>query len=502
MGYKQLFNPIIFNMKFSSLLLTLLVFLSCFAILIHAEQDNNVPRGVAKSEALLYEKKGSEWTCLDGSATIPYESINDDYCDCTSACPNGRFYCTNVGYIPAYVSSKRVNDGVCEPECCDGSDEYDGKIICLNTCKELANIRVEGARIRQEYIQYGITTRQEQEASLGRLKILLDAAKIKVSEREAVLKRAQEMEKIESKATVNGRLKECRENIRKLQERNEVLHERIDTLLSILEEMKNDHNQNYNDVAVETAIIKYNEFVELYGIETDQEVEIYEDEIEEENKVPEIQTKLSLSERVTEAFVDLYDDVLEAFGLSEYTIGKSERQFSRPSGDGKSKEVTVAYDALNEAKEEIINIENETKGVNEKLARDYGPQQEFAKLDETCINHVDGQYTYTVCLYGKITQKSSQDYRSTHLGNFEKWIGSESKDDPKYYTAQLYDHGARCWNGPDRSIKIYFECGIENKILAVSEPENCEYVMNMTTPSVCSEKFEKNKNDESIHDEL
>ena len=31
----------------------------------------------------------------------------------TSACPNGRFYCTNVGYIPAYISSKRVNDGVC-----------------------------------------------------------------------------------------------------------------------------------------------------------------------------------------------------------------------------------------------------------------------------------------------------------------------------------------------------------------------------------------------------
>ncbi|CAG8484413.1 3890_t:CDS:10 [Funneliformis caledonium] len=474
-------------MTFSPLLLTLVVVL----------------------KALLYEKKGSEWTCLDGSATIPYEAINDDYCDCTSACPNGRFYCTNVGYFPAYISSERVNDGVCEPECCDGSDEYDGKIVCPNNCKELgdehrrhiqelANIKIEGARIRQEYIQYGITKKQEREASLERLKIELESAKVKVSEREAVLKRAQEMEKLESKAKGNGRLKECREKLRTLQERNEELRERIDTLLKILEEMKNDHNQNYNDVAVENAIKRYNEFIE---VELDQEEEIYEDEIEEENQVPEIQTKLSLSERVAEAFLDLYDDVLEAFGLSEYTIGKSERQFSRPSGDGKSKEVTVANDALNEAKEAKSSIENEIEDINEKLARDYGPQQEFTKLEETCVSYAEGQYTYTVCLFDKATQKSAQ-YKYTHIGNFAKWIGSESRDDPKYYTAQLYDHGARCWNGQDRSVKVYFECGIENKILSFSEPEDCQYLMNMSTPSVCYENFEKNKDDESVHDEL
>lgn len=31
----------------------------------------------------------------------------------TSACANSTFFCENVGHIPAYILSSRVNDGVC-----------------------------------------------------------------------------------------------------------------------------------------------------------------------------------------------------------------------------------------------------------------------------------------------------------------------------------------------------------------------------------------------------
>jgi protein kinase C substrate 80K-H len=66
----------------------------------------------------------------------------------TSACPNGRFFCENKGYIGTLIPSHFVGDGICGMffyqyskifylnylDCCDGSDEYETTIICNNTC--------------------------------------------------------------------------------------------------------------------------------------------------------------------------------------------------------------------------------------------------------------------------------------------------------------------------------------------------------------------------------
>lgn len=79
-------------------------------------------RGVPPSKAHLYTQSTSKtWKCLDGSLTIPYSALNDDYCDCpdgsdepgTSACANGLFWCANEGHQGAYIRSSRVGDGLC-----------------------------------------------------------------------------------------------------------------------------------------------------------------------------------------------------------------------------------------------------------------------------------------------------------------------------------------------------------------------------------------------------
>ena len=93
------------------------------------------PHLITKYSPSKGEKR--QWTCLDGSKTLAWSAVNDDYCDCpdgsdepgefldilpwnpsesltgTSACPNSTFYCKNEGHIGTTIRSSRVNDGLC-----------------------------------------------------------------------------------------------------------------------------------------------------------------------------------------------------------------------------------------------------------------------------------------------------------------------------------------------------------------------------------------------------
>lgn len=73
------------------------------------------------AEKIFYDPRKDSFNCLDGSASIPFAFVNDDYCDCmdgsdepgTPACPNGLFHCSNPGYFGKDLPSSRVNDGIC-----------------------------------------------------------------------------------------------------------------------------------------------------------------------------------------------------------------------------------------------------------------------------------------------------------------------------------------------------------------------------------------------------
>lgn len=96
-------------------------------------------------------------------------------------CPLGQFYCRNEGHIPSCILRSRFNDGVCDPECCDGSDETDGKANCPNRCKEVGDAfkkekaeeerktRV-GSSIRDGYIKHGVKEKAKIEGEIEKIK--------------------------------------------------------------------------------------------------------------------------------------------------------------------------------------------------------------------------------------------------------------------------------------------------------------------------------------------
>ena len=110
-------------------------------------QKSGNPRGIGIDRAHLYHPSpDGTWTCLDGSKAIPFSHINDDYCDCkdssdepgTAACPNSTYTCLNHPHHAQDIPGWKVNDGVCDVECCDGSDEWSGRVLCENRCEQLA----------------------------------------------------------------------------------------------------------------------------------------------------------------------------------------------------------------------------------------------------------------------------------------------------------------------------------------------------------------------------
>lgn len=181
-------------------------------------------RGVALTRLPFYDPS-KDFTCLDGSLTVPFLSVNDDFCDCadgsdepgTSACSNGIYHCTNAGFRPKNIPSSRVNDGLCD--CCDGSDEYNEPVNCPNTCKELykelyqkqreeAELAKQGLAVKQDYSQQGQNKKEERKQKLEELKKQLEekkatveSLKVKKEEVEASEKEAKEKHENEWKET-------------------------------------------------------------------------------------------------------------------------------------------------------------------------------------------------------------------------------------------------------------------------------------------------------------
>ncbi|KAG8767295.1 hypothetical protein FRC20_008124, partial [Serendipita sp. 405] len=185
----------------------------------------------------------------------------------TSACPNSSFYCVNEGHEGASISSTRVNDGLCEKECCDGSDEPEG--VCPNVCEEVgkeyrqrkeaeAKLRRTGGKIRSTYVLFAEKEKKRLQASIITLKSDVEAKKKEVNHAKILLDHAESMSQAslayKQKSPLYQSLVKHTEALKSLQAKYKALEERERSLSDVLRNLKGGYNPNYQDMAVLEAV--------------------------------------------------------------------------------------------------------------------------------------------------------------------------------------------------------------------------------------------------------
>lgn len=521
------------NKEHSKLYFTFLIIFN-FCILVLSEIPR--PRGVAISKANLYPH-GEDFVCFDGKLKIKYNQVNDDYCDCadgsdepgTSACAIGNFHCTNAGYKPKNIPSSRVNDGICD--CCDASDEYASDAQCINNCSDLGRedkIREKqrqelakmGSQLRVDMSQKGKTSKSQYQTRLQELERSKHEAELIKLEKEKLKKEAEDLEN--AALQVYRDAEEAERKEREERESNENRKEAEENF------QKYDSNQN--------GIVEINEIQSRIifdrdhdGVVTVEEAKYYLDESDSldlenflTNAWPRIKPILMLDSGLfkppsTEEEVqsdkteDTHDETEGQFEdenefedqeIDEHEEEGEEDIDGEETGEGQvepevdikphtdydpetQRLVTIANEARNQltvADRELREIDTELKNIQDLLDKDYGPDEEFAILNGECFNFEDREYVYKLCPFDRAVQQPRSGGAETRLGTWDHWAGPDSNK----YSIMLYSNGAACWNGPQRSATIYLECGLDTRILGVSEPNRCEYVYNVQTPAACN----------------
>uniref|UniRef100_H0XEE9 Glucosidase 2 subunit beta n=2 Tax=Otolemur garnettii TaxID=30611 RepID=H0XEE9_OTOGA len=518
------------------------------------------PRGVSLTNHHFYDES-KPFTCLDGSATIPFDQVNDDYCDCkdgsdepgTAACPNGSFHCTNTGYKPLYISSSRVNDGICD--CCDGTDEYNSGIVCENTCKEkgrkereslqqMAEVTREGFRLKKILIEDWKKAREEKQQKL----IELQAGKKSLEDQVEMLKTVKEEAEKPEKEAKEQHQKMWEEQLAasRAQREQELaadafqeLDDNMDGLVSVAElqthvELDTDGDGALSEAEAQTllggemqmdpasfydrvwAAIK--DKYRSEALPTDLPVPSTPDVMEPKEEHPPVPSSPTEEEEEGEAAEEEAEDEEEEEDDSE-VLGEQPKEAPSPLGPPQpasptatqedkmppySEQTQALIDAAQEARNKFEEAERSLKDMEESIRNleqeisfDFGPNGEFAYLYSQCYELTTNEYVYRLCPFKLVSQKPKLGGSPTNLGTWGSWAGP----DHDKFSAMKYEQGTGCWQGPNRSTTVRLLCGKETMVTSTTEPSRCEYLMELMTPAACLEPPPEPPAD-GDHDEL
>ncbi|KAK4762632.1 hypothetical protein SAY86_008400 [Trapa natans] len=145
-----------------------------------------------------------------------------------------------------------------------------------------------------------------------------------------------------------------------------------------------------------------------------------------------------------------------------------------PVDKSEAARVRQEYDS---SRAKLSKIQSRISTLSKKLNHDFGPDKEFYSFYGHCFESKQNKYIYKVCPFKEATQEEG--YSKTGLG---AWRNFEES-----YKVMMFANGDKCWNGPDRSLKVRLRCGLTNEVTDVDEPSRCEYVALLSTPALCLE---------------
>ncbi|KAJ8747738.1 hypothetical protein K2173_014513 [Erythroxylum novogranatense] len=126
----------------------------------------------------------------------------------------------------------------------------------------------------------------------------------------------------------------------------------------------------------------------------------------------------------------------------------------------------------------LSKLQSKISSLTRKLKHDFGREKEFYSFYDRCFESKENQYVYKICPFKQASQVEG--YSTTSLGQWDKFEDS--------YRAMVFSNGDKCWNGPDRSLKVKLRCGSTNEVTEVDEPSRCEYVGLLYAPALCVEE--------------
>ncbi|KAK1342740.1 hypothetical protein QTO34_015506 [Cnephaeus nilssonii] len=524
------------------MLLLVLLLPACWAVEVRR------PRGVSLTNHHFYEES-KPFTCLDGSVTIPFDQVNDDYCDCkdgsdepgTAACPNGSFHCTNTGYKPLYISSRWVNDGVCD--CCDGTDEYNSGIVCENTCREkgrkeretlqqMAEVTREGFRLKKILIEDWKKAREEKQKSLEDQVEVLRTVK-------------EEAEKPEKEAKDrHQKLWEEQQAALKAQREQELaasafqeLDDNMDGVVSVAElqthpELDTDGDGVLSEGEAQTLLGETRRWtlppsttvcglpsgtstVPRFYPPTRQHLLCLTSRSPRRSspQYPHSPWRGGGGEEEGETEEEEEEDGGGFPGAGGAAQGEAPPPLTPPQPASPTEDKMPPYDEqtqalidaaqearnkFEEAERSLRDMEEAIRNLEQEISFDFGPDGEFAYLYKQCYELTTNEYVYRLCPFKHVSQQPKLGGGSpTNLGTWGSWAGPEHDK----FSSMKYEQGTGCWQGPNRSTTVRLLCGKETVVTSTTEPSRCEYLMELMTPAACQEPPPEPPAD-SDHDEL